>query len=147
MISSVQWSKYPRSLRPSSSVARFQGPGVYNALRCVCGGDMSMCVHLKPDKGMSKISILQGNRFQVGPKEWPPCPWSPACLSACSLKISVALWSCSWGLEGKISVYIMDKEEDRGEDKQYGGGDCRVLAAETWDLCKQTHGRGSMLLG
>jgi hypothetical protein len=48
---------------------------------------MSMCVHLKPDKGMSKISILQGNRFQVGPKEWPPCPWSPACLSACSLEI------------------------------------------------------------
>lgn len=48
---------------------------------------MSICVHFKPDKGMSKISILQWSRLQVGPKEWLPCPWSPACLSACSLEM------------------------------------------------------------
>lgn len=51
------------------------GLGVYSAPRCVC-----VCwgrhEHLKPDKGMSQISILQGSRSQVGPKEWPPCPWS-----------------------------------------------------------------------
>lgn len=31
---------------------------------------------------------------------------------------------------------MMDKEEKREEDTQYGGGDCRVLDAETWDLCR-----------
>lgn len=46
------------------------GAGVYSALRCVyvCV-DISICVHFKTDKGMSKISILPWSRLQVGAKE------------------------------------------------------------------------------
>lgn len=118
------------------------GAGVYSVLRCVWGvegGDRSICVHFKPDKGMSKISILPWSRLQVGPKEWPPCPWSPASLSACFLEIGRSPGTNEATLHPGIRVH--KRGRDSGTDqRQWGRGQLLIRGRRSSSLRTIVHG-------
>lgn len=94
----------------------------------MAGERQALASTMGPDKGKSKISLAQGGGLQAGPKEWPPrhleagvgslCPWSPPCLSACSLEMA---WSPG---TNEATLHPGIWEHKRGLGWGFGLGQC-----------------------